>query len=309
MASTGKDHARVNLGIWGDDDWLDLSPAAQHLYFALWTSPGLSYCGAGDWHPGRVSNLAAGWDRESVTAAAIELSRQLFVLVDTETDEYLLRSWIKHDGLWRTPNMAVSMANARAELASRTLRGVVVHEVLKIRDANPESTSWARPAVATLLAQSAVNPVELEPLNPTANPASNPWGQPIGSTPAATVNPNPPSNPGPTPAPTPAPTSSSKKSGARKRGTRIPEEFMPEQSVIDAMKVECPNVNFQTEHRKFVDYWASKAGQAAVKLDWDATWRNWIRNARPSSGMSSREESQLGWDALRTTNQTPAIGA
>ena len=30
-------------------DWLDLSPSAQHLYLVLWTSPGLSYCGAGEW--------------------------------------------------------------------------------------------------------------------------------------------------------------------------------------------------------------------------------------------------------------------
>ena len=32
------------------------------------------------------------------------------------------------------------------------------------------------------------------------------------------------------------------------------------------------------EWNKFCDYWIAKAGATAVKLDWFATWRNWVRN-------------------------------
>jgi len=28
----------------------------------------------------------------------------------------------------------------------------------------------------------------------------------------------------------------------------------------------------------FKDYWVSKAGQQGVKLNWFATWRNWVRS-------------------------------
>jgi len=212
MAATGKDHARVNLEIWGDDDWLDCSPAAQHLYLVLWTSPGLSYCGAGEWHPGRIAARAKGWSAQAVMAAGVELSRDLFLLVDEETGEFLLRSWLKHDGLWKVPNMAVSMANARAELASRPLRGVVVHEALKVRAANPGLSSWEREAVVSMLGQRAVDPADVEPYNPSANPSANPWLNPSVK---GSVNPsvnsnlrvgvNPASNPGPTPAPSPTP--------------------------------------------------------------------------------------------------------
>lgn len=209
MKATGKDHARVNLAIWGDDDFLDLRVDEQALYLTLWTSPGLSYCGAGTWHPGRIANLAADWTADRVEAAAAGLSRALFVLIDRDTDEFLIRSWIKHDGLWRTPNMAVSLANARAELSSRALRGVVVHEVRKIRDANPDSSSWKRAPVASLLEQSEVDPAGLPSFvavrNPSPNPADKGWGQPIGSTHASRVSPTPGANPGPTPAPSPAP--------------------------------------------------------------------------------------------------------
>jgi hypothetical protein len=35
----------------------------------------------------------------------------------------------------------------------------------------------------------------------------------------------------------------------------------------------------ETELAKFRDYWPAKPGSAGRKLDWDATWRNWIRKA------------------------------
>lgn len=34
------------------------------------------------------------------------------------------------------------------------------------------------------------------------------------------------------------------------------------------------------EAEKFRDYWISKSGSAATKLDWQATWRNWMRNSK-----------------------------
>lgn len=207
-----RDHARIHLDLWGDDDWMDLSVDAQMLYLTLYTNPGLSFCGAGEWHPGRLSARASDWTVERIETAAAELSRRLFVVIDTETGEYLLRSWIKHDGLWRTPNMAVSVANARGELSSRTLRGVVVFEVAKLKKANADSNAWERPAVAKMLAQKPIDAADLEPFNPAINPvsngarngaakgAANPYGQ-NGS--------NPTAKGGPTPAPTPSSSSNS----------------------------------------------------------------------------------------------------
>lgn len=38
------------------------------------------------------------------------------------------------------------------------------------------------------------------------------------------------------------------------------------------------------EAAMFADYWHSKAGAAAVKLDWEKTWHNWVRNSRRQNG-------------------------
>lgn len=222
--ATGKDHAQINLDIWGDDDWLDLTPRAQHLYFVLWTSPELSYCGCGPWHPGKIAAKAKGWSATDVETAAVELSAELFLIVDTDTEEFDLRSWIKHDGLWKRPNLAVSMANARAALASRTLRGVVVHEVAKIKarniaeasPENPVSTSWQKDAVKSLLGQRPIDPASLPRFTPTLTAPLTPGLTPT-LTPSVTpglnisrgVGVDPTADPTPTPSPAPSPFSSS----------------------------------------------------------------------------------------------------
>lgn len=221
-----RDHARIHLDIWGDDDWMDLSSDAQHLYWVLYTHPNLSFCGAGEWHPGRLSTRARDLTTERVNDAATELIQNLFLHIDPDTDEFLLRSWIKHDGLYRVQNMAVSMANARADLASRDLRGIVVHEVSKLRNAEPELQSWKRDQVSKMLAQKAIDPVDwldASPwargkVSPSPSPSTSPWVSPRVSHPSShpsTGDPSPGSShpPTPAPAPAPAPYSSSIKSG------------------------------------------------------------------------------------------------
>lgn len=54
------------------------------------------------------------------------------------------------------------------------------------------------------------------------------------------------------------------------RGTRLPPDWKP--------KPEDPQS--EQELAKFRDYWAAVAGAKGVKRDWDATWRNWIRNSK-----------------------------
>ena len=41
------------------------------------------------------------------------------------------------------------------------------------------------------------------------------------------------------------------------------------------------------EADKFSDYWHSRAGRGATKMNWHATWRNWIRKNAESGGTAS----------------------
>jgi len=39
-----------------------------------------------------------------------------------------------------------------------------------------------------------------------------------------------------------------------------------------------PELNPAKTFDQFKDYWIAQAGQKGVKLDWFATWRNWVRS-------------------------------
>lgn len=68
--------------------------------------------------------------------------------------------------------------------------------------------------------------------------------------------------------------------GPRKRGTRLDTAaFVPSETSHDAVLNDHPQLDIRAEHAKFCDYWIAQPGQKGVKLDWDATWRNWMRRA------------------------------
>lgn len=48
------------------------------------------------------------------------------------------------------------------------------------------------------------------------------------------------------------------------------------QWVVDRFKYK---INGRAETEKFVDHWLAASGQRAIKRDWVAAWRNWMRNA------------------------------
>lgn len=78
----------------------------------------------------------------------------------------------------------------------------------------------------------------------------------------------------------------------RKRATRLPADWKPspEDREFALNAGQDPDVVAAT----FRDFWHSKAGQNATKLDWAATWRNWIRRDSRSRAAPKRE-SNVAW--------------
>jgi len=80
----------------------------------------------------------------------------------------------------------------------------------------------------------------------------------------------------PIPIPIPIPNKISKNSN---RGTRFALAKCPDEWV-DFCKNLRPDINPLLTFDSFKDYWSAVAGAKGVKLDWFATWRNWIRNQK-----------------------------
>jgi uncharacterized protein YdaU (DUF1376 family) len=78
--------------------------------------------------------------------------------------------------------------------------------------------------------------------------------------------------------------SASSKESAR-RGSRLPDGWMPTDKQRDALKTEgFTDADLDRELPRFRDYWIAKPGAGGRKLDWDATFRNWLRKAHDLRG-------------------------
>jgi uncharacterized protein YdaU (DUF1376 family) len=62
------------------------------------------------------------------------------------------------------------------------------------------------------------------------------------------------------------------------KGSRLHPTFTLPDEWSEFCKQDRPELNAQQIFDKFKDYWIAQAGQKGVKLDWFATWRNWVRN-------------------------------
>jgi len=66
----------------------------------------------------------------------------------------------------------------------------------------------------------------------------------------------------------------------RTRGSRLSADWVLPKEWADWAKQERPDLDLRSVGEQFRDYWSAKAGSGATKLDWQATWRNWVRNQK-----------------------------
>jgi uncharacterized protein YdaU (DUF1376 family) len=71
-----------------------------------------------------------------------------------------------------------------------------------------------------------------------------------------------------------------------KKGCRISDYWVPKDDDWNMAVDALGQVKARHEQIQFKDYWRSVPGAKGVKLDWDATWRNWVRSAAERKGHS-----------------------
>ncbi|MFI6681903.1 hypothetical protein, partial [Kribbella sp. NPDC050469] len=174
-------------------------------------------------------------------------------------------------------------------IASKHLRAVLVHELVRLHDSEPELKGWKKASV--LLS------------NPSVNPSTNPsgWGsgnpsEVVTETLQETPRVTPPSLPLPLPSPSSLSPSVPRVPRNNGKGTRIPEPF----TVDEAMKDWARERNMQPQWvmrqtERFINYWSAAAGAKGVKTDWRATWRNWLLKAQDDSPAAASPVSRNGY--------------
>lgn len=152
--------SKVQVSLWADDDFRALTVDAQHLYLMLLTSAGVSMAGVHDWRPKRLAVLSPHFGADRITKAGLELWHTRFVMIDPDTEEIGIRSFVRHDGVLFNSKVAVGMVAAWNGIVSSNIRAMVACEVARLSEG-------LSPAVADAVAEVVDWAAEHEPSWPT----------------------------------------------------------------------------------------------------------------------------------------------
>lgn len=288
-----REHANIRLDMWGDSDWRSLTRDAQWLYELLLTHPDTNRAGVSDWRPGRLAQMCTGTTAADVKRMGTELERKHFIVIDEDSEEVLVRSYVKYDGVLKQPNLAITMAADWTGVASQRLRGVIAYEVQQLRIRKPELAGWkSEQHLATLLSSPAINVKSDPSTDPSVHPSGDP--KPKGGGHPSTEGP-----PTTTGTETGTKTSSSM---AKRRETGLPDSWAPTAAHIERAKTagidvvreaEAFRLHAETHDRRAANWnaafttWLIKApglkgatGSPATRRDSDA----WMQGGQPTAG-------------------------
>lgn len=316
----GRDRANLNTNIWTDDHWRTLTRDQQWLYQMILTHPELSYAGVADWRPGRLMQFAAGTSRHDIERIGAELQAQRFIFIDNDTEEVLVRSFTRHDGLLKQPKLTVSMVNAYGAVSSNDIRAVFIFELRRLHNEYPELKAFENRKVLDLLKQPARNMDEFtQGFTPAFTLGFTPdVSPPLSSEPAQGLA-------EPTTTATTTSTSyevdgvnspSAAQSENRQpgmTGTRIPNGFKATNEMIAWAIDNAPNIDVQLATKKFKAHYRSAAGPAQFKTDWTAAWEAWLlgdqakaASGQPLSGSERRLKQGYELTQRAATRHSPA---
>lgn len=189
-----RDHARIKVNIWGDGDFKELRAPQQHAYFMLTTQARLSYAGVLDYIPSRLARLAKGLTEAAVETMIEGLEKARYVVLDRDTQELLVRSYVRHDGLLESPNMAKAMAKDYGEVISSSIRAAILTELQRAYRDDPKLAGWSSTKGIGEKFPALMEAIATPSADPYANPSPNPYA--MGSeTPSDADEPDPFENP------------------------------------------------------------------------------------------------------------------
>jgi hypothetical protein len=268
-----RDRANIRTDLWADSHWRSLTPGAQWLYLYLLSAPSLSYVGIADWRPVRIAKLGRGLSKDSVERYADELAGGRFVVVSDETEEILIRSFLRHDGLLKNPNLWKSVGLDFAAVAAPELRTAIAEETLRLRAENPHGfvsakggsliDPWSSTHLRTLLGTATHTPMPTPSDTPSRTPSL--VGSGTGSpTATATSTSTEASLPG----------DATKPKG---RSTRISKDWAPTAAHIERARER--HLDLVGESEAFRLH-AETHDRHAV--NWNAAFTTWLNKAKPA---------------------------
>lgn len=124
--------AQLQLRIWVDDEWASLSIEAQHLYLLLLSQEDCGASGLIPLRPRRWAKLSGNGSVEKINAALAELDDASFLVVDTETAEVLVRTFIRNGENYKHVRLLRTALNQAERAESPRIRSALGQELAKL---------------------------------------------------------------------------------------------------------------------------------------------------------------------------------
>lgn len=91
----------------------------------------------------------------------------------------------------------------------------------------------------------------------------------------------------------------------KQRGSRLAQDFELTEEWVKFCRQERPELIPHKVFSSFKDYWIAQPGQKGVKLDWFATWRNWVRNVKHERPTFAQQAADVARTTVEATNKGP----
>lgn len=79
-----------------------------------------------------------------------------------------------------------------------------------------------------------------------------------------------------------------------KAGARLPDDWLLPEAWAVWARGKRPDLDIAEQGEKFADHWRATPGAKGRKTDWEATWRNWIRNERVGQAKPPQSHAPTG---------------
>lgn len=122
-------HGRIQTAIWKDADFIAMDERAQRLYLFLTSQDDLSHAGLIPLRVKRWASKSPSLDEAGLMAALAVLERERFVVVDHATEELLIRTFVRNDGVYKQPKVMIRMREDARQIESRKLRAAFLVEL------------------------------------------------------------------------------------------------------------------------------------------------------------------------------------
>lgn len=122
-------HGKLFCSIWNDRDFRALDRAAQGMYAFLVSQDRLDYAGVLQITLRSWASAAADLTVAEVEDTLDVLEKHRFILVDRDTEELMVRTFVRRDELWRQPKMMLAVVAAAQKIQSLRLRLALLAEL------------------------------------------------------------------------------------------------------------------------------------------------------------------------------------